>query len=376
MTSFLRLDSGDPIDAAELRGLPVDATLTLRVMRPVPPLREGQIVHVRRCRPDSNARGLVMRAMPDDGLGPTTTRGATPLARITAIERGASRLDVERPPVRWLPPSWLPPLADALEISGRLRRPLTPPLFLGEGERCLDAVRDKYSRAPEVRRYATLATGGIERIELELITRAVARGARILDIGCGAGREALGLARAGYRVVGIDLSPAMVAAARDTARRAGLAIEFRVRSLTELDEPPGTYDAAYIAAALHHVPGRARRIEALARVRRALVPGGALLVFVVYRDPRPICSRSRLVDLIRSLAVRLPLRVAVSEPGDGYMREVSEASDPRVPIFFHDYGGPGEVRAELEAAGFAADEPYRGWWMCRRVDRGESEGCG
>ena len=38
------------------------------------------------------------------------------------------------------------------------------------------------------------------------------------------------------------------------------------------------------------------------------------------------------------------------------MREVSDASDPREAIFFHDYDGPAEVREELRAAGFVAAE--------------------
>jgi SAM-dependent methyltransferase len=364
VTPFLRLDSGEPLDAAGLRAMTVGARLALRVVGPAAPLRPGQIVDVRRCTPD-RAPGLGLGVGAEDRVVPVWRQGAAPLVRVTAVARGPIRLDVERRLTRYLPGSWLPCLADALEVAARLARPLTPPLFVGDVQACLDGVRGKYSRAPEVRRYTTLAAGELEREELELITSAVPRGGRLLDVGCGAGREALGLARAGYRVVGVDLSPAMVAAASAAAARAGLDIEFRVQGLTELDDPPGTYDGAYIAAALHHVPGRARRVDALRRVRRALVPGGALLLFVVYRGQRPWLSRSRLVDLIRRLAASVPFGPSLSEPGDGYMREVSEVSDPRTPIFFHDYAGAHEVRAELEAAGFAAREPHRGWWLCR-----------
>jgi SAM-dependent methyltransferase len=364
VTSFLRLDCGEALEASALRQLPADATLALRVTRPEPPLREGQIVHVRPCR-SSDARGL---GLTPEGHLSVTRDGTEIVARVTAIERGPVRLDVDTTVVRWLPGRWLPPLADALEVAGRVTRPLTPPLYLGDPDACLGEIRDKYSRASEVRRYATLASGELERLELELVSAALGRGGRLLDVGCGAGREALGLARAGYRVVGIDLSATMIAAAREAAARAGLAIEFRVQSLTELADPPGSYDGAYIAAALHHVPGRARRVDALRRVWRALVPGGALLVFVVYRARRPLLSRSRLVDRLRWLARKLPVEIAVSEPGDGYMREVSEASDPRAPIFFHDYADSREVRDELVAAGFVPHEPHPGWWSCRRAE--------
>ena len=86
---------------------------------------------------------------------------------------------------------------------------------------------------------------------------------------------------------------------------------------------------------------------------------------VVYRGPRGLLSRSRFVDFLRRIGARLGR--TLSEPGDGYMRELSETSDPREPCFFHDFSGPGEVRAELEAAGLSAQEVIPGWWVCRRA---------
>jgi len=49
---------------------------------------------------------------------------------------------------------------------------------------------------------------------------------QILDIGCGTGRHAIELNRRGYRVTGIDLSPAQLNRARQQAAKAGLAIPF------------------------------------------------------------------------------------------------------------------------------------------------------
>jgi SAM-dependent methyltransferase len=49
---------------------------------------------------------------------------------------------------------------------------------------------------------------------------------RILDLACGFGRHALELARRGYAVVGVDITPAYIADARATAQRERLAVTF------------------------------------------------------------------------------------------------------------------------------------------------------
>ncbi len=51
---------------------------------------------------------------------------------------------------------------------------------------------------------------------------------KILDIGCGTGRHAIELAKRGYNVSGIDLSPSMIEKAKENARKAELNIEFKI----------------------------------------------------------------------------------------------------------------------------------------------------
>jgi cyclopropane fatty-acyl-phospholipid synthase-like methyltransferase len=67
--------------------------------------------------------------------------------------------------------------------------------------------------------------------------------ARILDVPCGSGRHALGLARAGYRVTGVDLSDDAIIRASATAREAGLPARFIKKDMRdfEAEEP---FDAA------------------------------------------------------------------------------------------------------------------------------------
>lgn len=363
MTRLVLIERGQTLTSDTLDALAGAAPVAARLVEDAPPFREGQILHLRRAA--GAAAGPVLRRR--DGALHLDPGGGTGevVARVVGVTRGPTTLWLERAPARWVPGRWVPRVVDALEVLGRLRRPLTPPLFQGPAGACLAAVRAKYDHPGEVGQYARLALAEPEPYELGIIRRHVPAGGRLLDIGCGAGREALGLARAGFRVTGIDVAPGMVAAARANAARAGLAIAFRVQDVVDLDEPPASYAGAYLGCTLHHVPGRARRVDALRRIRRALAPGGVLILAVLYRRPRPLLSRSRFVDALRRVGRWLPGGWRLSEPGDGWMRDVSEASDPREPIFFHDYAGPAEVRSELEEAGFAPAEVEPGWWVCR-----------
>ncbi|MGW0178682.1 class I SAM-dependent methyltransferase [Nocardia sp. NPDC003345] len=102
-------------------------------------------------------------------------------------------------------------------------------------------------------------------------------GTRILDIGCGAGWSALALARAypEARVLGVDIDAPSVEAARHNAAAAGLGqrAEFRVSDAARL--PTGDADIAFAFECVHDMP---RPVEVLAAVRRALAPGGSLVV--------------------------------------------------------------------------------------------------
>lgn len=66
---------------------------------------------------------------------------------------------------------------------------------------------------------------------------------RVLDLCCGYGRHALGLASQGYQVTGLDRDEAVIAEAESRARAARLHIAYVVGDMREVGAPPGTFDA-------------------------------------------------------------------------------------------------------------------------------------
>jgi len=91
-------------------------------------------------------------------------------------------------------------------------------------------------------------------------------GEHILDLGCGTGHLTAGIAATGARVIGIDRSEEMVAAAK--AKHPEL--EFRVIDARELPFDR-QFDAVFSNAALHWIP---EAEEVIGGVAKALKPGG------------------------------------------------------------------------------------------------------
>ncbi len=76
--------------------------------------------------------------------------------------------------------------------------------------------------------------------EIAFIARQIGEPSQIvIDAPCGAGRHALGLARAGYHVVGVDISAEAIGRAEEAARAEALSAEFRIADMRRfaLDEP-------------------------------------------------------------------------------------------------------------------------------------------
>ena len=88
-----------------------------------------------------------------------------------------------------------------------------------------DMVRNTYSEMEVVSRYAQIGLWPAEEI---LVLEYFPDDARVLDIGCGAGRTTIPLAEMGLEVVGIDFSPAMIQLAMELAAVSNVNPEFQV----------------------------------------------------------------------------------------------------------------------------------------------------
>jgi ubiquinone/menaquinone biosynthesis C-methylase UbiE len=105
----------------------------------------------------------------------------------------------------------------------------------------------------------------------------IRRGATALDLGCGAGRETIFLARAGLLATGADASAPALEIARSRAREEGVPVRWVRADVLDLPLPRASVDFANDRGCFHHV-AQEDRARYAAEVARVLRPGGTLLL--------------------------------------------------------------------------------------------------
>ncbi len=159
--------------------------------------------------------------------------------------------------------------------------------------------------------------------------RVALRGARVLDVGCGAGLLSEAMAREGARVTALDLAPELVEVARLHLLESGLDVDYRLQSVEAIAlEQPGAFDAITCMEMLEHVPDPESVLQACATL---LAPGGRLVV---------------------STLNRTPLAFAAAIVGAEYIAGL-------LPRGTHDYGSfirPSELGGWLRAAGLQLED--------------------
>jgi SAM-dependent methyltransferase len=153
----------------------------------------------------------------------------------------------------------------------------------------------------------------------QILRRRIAPGMRVLDAGCGGGRNLVYLLRQGYPVMALDQDPQAVAAVRHLASQLAPSLEaenFRVESIEASSFDDGCADVVLCNAVLHFSRGRAHFAAQLDGLWRLLAPGGLFFA--------RLGSRITLEDRVHALGDG-----RYREPGGGerYLVDTQELLD-------------------------------------------------
>ncbi|MFI5395999.1 MAG: arsenite methyltransferase [Candidatus Binatia bacterium] len=154
-------------------------------------------------------------------------------------------------------------------------------------------------------------------------------GETVLDLGSGAGFDAFLAARvvgAAGRVIGVDMTSAMIAKAQENARKAGVTnAEFRLGTIEELPIEDASVDVVISNCVINLSPDKPRVFREAFRV---LKPGGRLLVSdIVLRTPLPervLASVEAYVGCVAGAALRSDYLQAITDAGFSQVQVLTE----------------------------------------------------
>jgi ubiquinone/menaquinone biosynthesis C-methylase UbiE len=165
-----------------------------------------------------------------------------------------------------------------------------------------------------------------------------------LDLACGTGYAAIGLAAAGLadEIHASDLSAGMLQRCKDNALMAGAEVRLSLADAERLPYADDSFDLVVARGALHHVPSP---LEALREVRRVLEPGGVAVVLAEPTGPGERQVGAVVGTAYRAVEVWRKLR---GRPKDLEHEKWEMAS---IAANLHTFS-PGEIELLAREAGF------------------------
>ena len=146
----------------------------------------------------------------------------------------------------------------------------------------------EYRRTPETYIWGTEPSSFARRVVALL-----PRGARVLDLGCGEGRDSVFFTAEGFDVVGVDSSRAGIAKARRLADTRGVRVHWLVGDMAHLAYR-GPFDLIYSCGTIHYVP-RQKRARFFSRLQSLTRPGG-LHAHVAFTDREVYVEKGEVID--------------------------------------------------------------------------------
>jgi ubiquinone/menaquinone biosynthesis C-methylase UbiE len=104
----------------------------------------------------------------------------------------------------------------------------------------------------------------------------------VLDLGCGYGRITVPLAKKGYLMSGLDITPSLIHEAKEYAKKEKVEIDFQVGDMRALPYENNSFDAVIcLWAVFNELSRRSDQIRCINEIERVLKPGGKCMIEMI-----------------------------------------------------------------------------------------------
>lgn len=211
-------------------------------------------------------------------------------------------------------------------------------------------VKLKYNQKEEVQEFSRLVKLGFYDFEERFLNNFLIPNAKVLNVGCGAGREAIALSKKKFKVVCFDFSINMVFEAIKNIKNCIDKISIMQMDATQMGIKANSFDACIMLGQLiAWIPKREQRIKLLIECKEILKPGG-VLIFSTHSRKYKLKYKIyfSIVNPFRKMLSILNIKNTL-EPNDRYAKQVS-AVKSKGKCFLHHYSMK-EAIEDIEMAG-------------------------
>ncbi|MFH0898614.1 MAG: class I SAM-dependent methyltransferase [bacterium] len=138
----------------------------------------------------------------------------------------------------------------------------------------------------------------MNQAQLQFLKTKLSKDQKILDLACGYGRLTIPLAKAGYKIEGIDLVPNFIRKAKALAKEENLKITFKIGDMRDLPYKDDTFDVVMcIWSSFNHLLTEEDQIGALKEIIRILCKNGFAIIDLPYFK-KPTKEQLRLGEFL------------------------------------------------------------------------------
>ncbi len=223
-------------------------------------------------------------------------------------------------------------------------------------KKLLDITWDSYEKIAEE---FSQTRGGLWK-DLAGLEKYLKKGDHVLDLGCGNGRLFELLKDSQIRYTGIDRSRRLIELAR--AKWPREKAEFLVGDGLDLSLPDGNIDLVYCIAVLQHIPSHCLRLRFLQNVRKALRPGGYLIMLNWNLWPLTLKKKSvwkYALEKMRMSSCDFKERFGIDKKKLGFRDCLTtwKGRDSSGVLYYHAFTLQ-EIRGLVKQSGFSMQEAY------------------